>query len=91
LAITSFANRTIGRFFFGQQSKNWNRRASSSGSYSIEAMNELHASAEFELAQLVEKDAGLIETVVTKRVAAIKTELADLQTQAERLGGRSGS
>ena len=45
----------------------------------------LRESAEYELAQLVEKQPGLLDTVAAKRIAALEAELAELKTKAERL------
>ncbi len=47
--------------------------------------NRLRESAEYEMAQLVEKQPGLLDTVAAKRIAALEAELADLKTKAERL------
>ena len=48
----------------------------------LESMNRLRESAEHELAQLVEKQPGLLDAVAAKRIAALDTELAGLQTEA---------
>ena len=56
----------------------------------LESTNRLRESPEHELAQLVEKQPGLLDTVAAKRIAALETELAELKTEAARLAAEIG-
>jgi hypothetical protein len=56
----------------------------------LEATNRLRESAEYELAQLVEKRPGLLDTVAAKRIAALDAELAGLKAEAARLAAEIG-
>ena len=56
----------------------------------LESTNRLRESAEYELAQLVEKQPGLLDAVAAKRIAALDAELAELKTEAARLAAEIG-
>ena len=56
----------------------------------LESTNRLRESAEYELAPLVEKQPGLLDTVAAKRIAALDAELAELKTEAARLAAEIG-
>ena len=51
----------------------------------LESTNRLRESAEYELAQLAEKQPGLLDAVAAKRIAALDAELAGLKAEAARL------
>ena len=51
----------------------------------LESTNRLRESAEYELAQLVEKQPGLLDAVAAKRIAALDAEMAGLNAEAARL------
>ena len=56
----------------------------------LESTNRLRESAEYELAQLVEKQPGLLDAVAAKRIAALDAELAELNAEAARLAAEIG-
>ena len=56
----------------------------------LESTNRLRESAEYELAQLVEKQPGLLDAVTAKRIAALDAELVGLTTEAARLAVEIG-
>ena len=53
----------------------------------LEAANELHASAEFELHALIEKEPEMFDRVVARQIAGLEVEIAKLREEAEVLGG----
>ena len=56
----------------------------------LESTNRLRESAEYELAQLVEKQPALLDAVAAKRIAALDAELLELKTDAARLAAEIG-
>ena len=56
----------------------------------LESTNRLRESAEYELAQLVEKQPGLLDAVAAKRIAALNAEVAELNAEAARLASEIG-
>ena len=56
----------------------------------LESTNRLRESADYELAQLVEKQPGLLDAVAAKRITALDAELAGLKTEAARLAAEIG-
>jgi hypothetical protein len=56
----------------------------------LESTNRLRGSAKYELAQLVEKQPGLLDAVAARRIAALDAALAGLKTEAARLAAELG-
>ncbi len=54
----------------------------------LESTNRLRESAEYELAQLVEKQPGLLDAVAAKRIAALDAEVAELKTELKTEAAR---
>ena len=51
----------------------------------LEATNRLRESPDFELYELTAKKPKMLDSVVTKQVTGLKTEIAELEGEAERL------
>ena len=51
----------------------------------LEATNRLRESAEWELYALTAKQPEMLDSVVTKQVTGLKTEIAELEGEAKRL------
>ena len=56
----------------------------------LESTNRLRESAEYELAQLVEKQPSLLDAVAAKRIAALDADQAALKAEAARLAAEIG-
>jgi DNA polymerase-3 subunit epsilon len=53
----------------------------------LEAANQLHASAEFELHALIEQEPEKFDRVVARQIAGLEAEIAKLRAEAAELGG----
>jgi DNA polymerase-3 subunit epsilon len=52
----------------------------------IDSTNRLHSSPEFELYAMIEKKPEMFDVVVSKQIEQLKSEIGDLEREAEHLG-----
>ena len=56
----------------------------------IETLDEVRASADYEIFRVAEQDAAVIERIAAVLRAELEGEIGDLKAEAERLAGEAG-